>query len=183
MNKLQFVENWPKMFSSAMSIGIGGWHLLKSCDQPQFFFTLDWPGYSGTCYQCYKCISRNVHNLFVPKLQTNCRKHKACNIMVLQYSSQVTSRVHALRGMQACEKLARAQGALEELRAKPKPLESWTIANLPVKLLLRVLAQSWYSPYIKFTSQNIVTCSYNISIPYTERDCYAGASSRKSSHL
>ena len=96
---------------------------------------------------------------------------------------QVTSRVRALRGMWAREKLARAQGALEELRVKPKPLESWTIANLPAKLLLRVLAQSWYSPYIKFTSQNIVTCSYNISVPYTERDCYARASSRKSSHL
>ena len=82
----------------------------------------------------------------------------------VQYSSQVTSRVHALQGMRAREKLARAQGALEELRAKPKPLESWTIANLPARLLLRVLAQSWYSPYIKFTSQNIVTCSYNIAI-------------------
>ena len=33
----------------------------------------------------------------------------------LQYSSQVTSRVHALQGMRTCEKLARAQGALEEL--------------------------------------------------------------------
>ena len=72
--------------------------------------------------------------------------------------------------MRAREKLARAQGALEELRAKPKPLESWTIANLPARLLLTVLAQSWYSPYIKFTSQSIVTCSYNISVP--ERDCY-----------
>ena len=60
----------------------------------------------------------------------------------LQYSSQVTSRVHALRGMRAREKLARAQGALEEMRAKPKPLESLTIANLPARLLLRVLAQS-----------------------------------------
>ena len=82
----------------------------------------------------------------------------------IQYSSQVTSRVCALRGMRAREKLARAQGALEELRVKPKPLESWTIANLPARLLLRVLAQSWYSPYIKFASQNIVTCSYNISV-------------------
>ena len=44
--------------------------------------------------------------------------------MELQYSSQVTSRIHALRGMRAREKLARAQGALEELRVKPKPLES-----------------------------------------------------------
>ena len=40
----------------------------------------------------------------------------------LQYSSQVTSLVHALRGMRAREKLARAQGAFEELRAKQKPL-------------------------------------------------------------
>ena len=102
---------------------------------------------------------------------------------LVQYSSQVTSRVHALRGTRAREKLARAQGALKELRAKPKPLESWTIANLPARLLLRVLAQSWYSLCIKFTSPYIVTCSYNISVPYTERDCYAGASSRKSSHL
>jgi len=101
----------------------------------------------------------------------------------LQYSSQVASWVHALRGMWTREKLARAQGAFEELRAKLKPLESWTIANLPARLLSRVLAQSWYSPYIKFTSQNIVTCGYNISVPYTECDCYAGASSRNSSHL
>ena len=104
-------------------------------------------------------------------------------IIVLQCSSQVTLRVRALRGMRVCEKLARAQGALEELRVKQKPLESWTIANLPARLLLRVLAQSWYSLYIKFASQNIVTYSYNISVPYTERECYAGASSRKSSHL
>jgi len=45
-------------------------------------------------------------------------------LVLIQYSSQVTSRVHALRGMRAREKLVRAQGALEELRAKPKPLES-----------------------------------------------------------
>ena len=45
-------------------------------------------------------------------------------VSLIQYSSQVTSRVHALRGMRAREKLARAQGALEELRAKLKPLES-----------------------------------------------------------
>jgi len=90
----------------------------------------------------------------------------------VQYSSQVTSRVHALRDMWAREKLARAHRALKELRAKPKPLESWTIANLPARLPLRVLARSWYSPYIKFTSQDIVTCSYNISALYTERDCY-----------
>ena len=84
----------------------------------------------------------------------------------IQYSLQVTSRVHALRGMRAREKLVRAQGALEKLRAKPKPLESWTIANLPARLLLRVLAQSWHSPYIKFTSQNIVTCSYSTTYLY-----------------
>ena len=60
----------------------------------------------------------------------------------VQYSSQVTSRVHALRGMRAREKLARVQGRFEELRAKPKSPESSTIANLPERLLLRVLAQS-----------------------------------------
>ena len=50
-------------------------------------------------------------------------KHEL-TVFISQYSSQVTLRVHALRGMRAREKLARAQGALEELRAKPKPLES-----------------------------------------------------------
>jgi len=57
----------------------------------------------------------------------------------VQYSSQVTSRVHALRGMRAREKLVRLQGRFMELQAKPKSLESLTIANLPVRLLLRVL--------------------------------------------
>jgi len=46
------------------------------------------------------------------------------HIRILQYSLQVTSRVHALRGMRPREKLARAQGTSEELRAKPKPLKS-----------------------------------------------------------
>jgi len=82
------------------------------------------------------------------------------------------SRVHTLRGMRARKKLTRVQGCFEELRAKPKSPESSTIANLPERLLLRVLAQSWYSLYIKFTSQYIVTCSYNISVPYTVRNCY-----------
>jgi len=82
----------------------------------------------------------------------------------VQYSSQVTSRVHALRGMQVWEKLARVQGGFEKLWKKTRSPESSTIANLPARLLLRVLAQSWYSPYIKFASQNIVTCSYNICI-------------------
>ena len=91
---------------------------------------------------------------------------------IIQYSSQVTSRVHALRGMQAREKLAMVQGCFEELRAKPKSPKSSTIANLPERLLLRVLAQSRNSLYIKFTSQNIVTCSYNISVRYTVRNCY-----------
>jgi len=79
-------------------------------------------------------------------------------LVVLQYSSQVTSRVHALRGMRAREKLARLQGCFEELRAKPKSPESSTIANLPLRVLLRVLAQSRNSLYIKVTSQSIVTC-------------------------
>ena len=91
----------------------------------------------------------------------------------VQYSSQVTSQVYAaLRGMQACEKLARVQGGFVKLQTKPNSPESLTIANLPARLLLRVLAQSWYSLYIKFTAQSIVTCSYNISVPYTVRDCY-----------
>ena len=51
-------------------------------------------------------------------------KDKLLNPLLIQYSSQVTSQVCALRGMQAREKLARAQGALEELRVKPNPLES-----------------------------------------------------------
>jgi len=62
-------------------------------------------------------------------------------------------------------------GMLRGIRAKPKSPESSAIANLPERLLLRVLAQSWYSLYIKFTSQNIVVCSYNISVPYTVRNC------------
>ena len=95
-----------------------------------------------------------------------------CSAGHIQYSSQVTSRVHALRGMRAREKLVRVQGCFEELRAKPKSPESSTIANLPERLLLRVLAQSRNSLYIKFTSQNIVTCSYNISVPYTVCNCY-----------
>ena len=67
----------------------------------------------------------------------------ACDdLWYIQYSSQVTSRIHALRGMRAREKLARVQGCFEELRAKPKSPESSTIANLPERLLLRVLAQS-----------------------------------------
>ena len=74
--------------------------------------------------------------------------------------------------MRAREKLARVQGRFEELQAKPKSPESSTIANLPERLFLRVLGQSWYSLYIKFTSQNMVTCSYNISVPYTVRNCY-----------
>jgi len=61
---------------------------------------------------------------------------------MVQYSSQVTSWVHALRGMRAREKLARVQGCFEELRAKPKSPKSLIIANLPERLLLRVLAQS-----------------------------------------
>ena len=106
---------------------------------------------------CFSCTCLETRNL-------TCEYDTTLKCSVLQYSSQVTSWVHALRGMRACEKLARAQGALEELRAKPKPLESWTIANLHATLLFRALAQSWYSLYIKFTSQNIVTCSYNIRI-------------------
>ena len=47
-----------------------------------------------------------------------------CPSHQVQYSSQVTSRVHALRGMRAREELARAQGALEEFQAKLKSLES-----------------------------------------------------------
>ena len=84
----------------------------------------------------------------------------------VQYSSQVTLWVHALRGMRAREKLARVQGCFEKLRAKPKSLKSSTIANLPERLLLRVLAQLWYSLYLKFTSQNIVAWSYNVQYLY-----------------
>ena len=82
------------------------------------------------------------------------------------------SQVHALRGMRAREKLVRVHGRFEELRAKPKSPKSWTTANLPERLLSRVLVQSRYSLYIKFKSQNVVTCSYNISVPYTVRNCY-----------
>ena len=80
----------------------------------------------------------------------------------LQYSSQVMSRVHALRGMRAREKLARVQGCFKELWAKPKSPESSTIAR----------ETSLKGPGTITNSLNIVTCSYNISVPYTVRNCY-----------
>ena len=61
---------------------------------------------------------------------------------MLHYSSQVTSQVHSLRGMRAREKLTRLRGDFEDFQAKPISPESVTIANLPMRLLSRVLAQS-----------------------------------------
>ena len=50
---------------------------------------------------------------------------------------------------------------------------NYCIANLPARLLLRVLAQSWYSLYIKFTSQN----SYErlVGGPFTVLSCSQGS--------
>ena len=74
-------------------------------------------------------------------------------------------------------------GSPRGIASKTKTTRELNYSQFTQRLLLRVLAQSWYSLCIKFTSQNIVTCSYNIYVPYTEHDCYAGASSRKFSHL
>jgi len=63
-------------------------------------------------------------------------------------------------------------GSPQGIANKTKPLKSWIIANLPARLLLRILAQSWYSPYIKFTSQNSDMQLQHICTLYTERDCY-----------
>jgi len=83
-------------------------------------------------------ITCTSHTRVAPQLNYN-SEHANAHCLdhgpLLQYSSQVISRVHLIRGMRARKKLARAPGALEELRAKP--LESWTIANLPARLLLR----------------------------------------------
>jgi len=95
---------------------------------------------------------------------------------MIQCNSQVTSRVHALRGMWACEHARNSRRCRDALRNceqnQNHPRVQLLLHNLPERLLLRVPAQSWYSLYIKFTSQNIVTCSYNIFVPYTVHNCY-----------
>ena len=63
------------------------------------------------------------------------RKHHFCAsvkpaIMDIQYISQVTSWVHAQRGTQAREKLARVRGSFEDFRAKPISPVSVTIIYL-----------------------------------------------------
>jgi len=95
----------------------------------------------------------------------------------IQYSSQVTSRVHALQGMRAREKLARAQGALEESRAKPKPLESWNYSQFtpgetslkgPGTIMIQPIHKIQGTEHSDMQLQHILYWTW----PYTERDCY-----------
>ena len=81
-------------------------------------------------------------------LVTDCQTHRGSTQKMINRVMEQEKATVQLTGNVAgtCttrhEKLARVQGYFKELRTKPKSLESSTIANLPERLLLRVLAQS-----------------------------------------